>query len=383
MRKVLTIRETERGLLFRDGRIARFLEPGRYVFWDVRGALTWEIWDVSQPLVTTTWVEVIEKNHPQIADACLEVVRVLEGEVAVVSYDGQPRVLVRPGETRYFWTILKDIAVNRINVADNPRLSASELSGYEKAVSTAKSTSPPIVVARVEQHEVGLAFLDGELFETLGPGRHGFWQVGRKVTARTLDTRPTPLEITAQEILTKDRVSLRLTLTCFVRVTDARKAALSTPDYGQHVYKLVQFAIREAVAGRTLDEVLNDRETVDAQVVAHVREGLGDIGVEVTELGVKDVILPGDMRELINKVVEAEKTAQANLIRRREETAATRSLLNTARLMDENPTLMRLKELESLERVTEKIGRIDVQATSGEGLDALMHKLVTLRPRET
>ena len=105
-------------------------------------------------------------------------------------------------------------------------------------------------------------------------------------------------------------------------------------------------------------------------------------GIVVTELGIKDVILPGEMRELINRVVEAEKVAQANLIRRREETAATRSLLNTARLMEDNPTLLRLKELEALERVTEKIGRIDVHASSGEGLHAVVDKLVTLRPRD-
>ena len=221
-------------------------------------------------------------------------------------------------------------------------------------------TGPAIVTVTVPEANAGLVFFDGELVETQGPGRHGYWQVGRKVSARTFDTRPVPVEITAQEILTRDRVSLRVTLTSFVQVTDPKQAALGVPDYEAHVYKLVQFAVREAVGGRTLDEVLNDRVSVDEQIVEHVRRELGDIGVRVTELGVKDVILPGEMRELINKVVEAEKLAQANLIRRREETAATRSLLNTAKLMEDNPTLMRLKELETLERITEKIGRIDV-----------------------
>jgi regulator of protease activity HflC (stomatin/prohibitin superfamily) len=135
------------------------------------------------------------------------------------------------------------------------------------------------------------------------------------------------------------------------------------------------------VAGRTLDELLNDRAKVDREIVEHVRRALGDIGVRVTELGIKDVILPGEMRELINRVVEAEKVAQANLIRRREETAATRSLLNTAKLMADNPVLMRLKELEALERVTEKIGRIDVVAGSGEGLEVLTNRLVRLQPQ--
>src|SRR6195256_3499786 len=113
----------------------------------------------------------------------------------------------------------------------------------------------------------------------------------------------------------------------------------------------VPSGIREAVASRTLDEVLSAKNALDAELRSFVRERIAETGIEVTELGVKDVILPGEIRELVNKVVEAERTAKANLIRRQEETAATRSLLNTAKLMEDNPLLLRLKELESIERL--------------------------------
>ena len=146
------------------------------------------------------------------------------------------------------------------------------------------------------------------------------------------------------------------------------------------VYRLVQFAIREAVATRTLDEILAARDTIDREVRAFVTERAGTLGVEIGEIGVKDVILPGDVRELLNKVVEAERTAKANLIRRQEETAATRSLLNTARLMEDNPLLLRLKELEALEKLVEKVGRIDLHAGAGAGgFDALLQNLYRLR----
>jgi len=137
--------------------------------------------------------------------------------------------------------------------------------------------------------------------------------------------------------------------------------------------------LREAVASRTLDEVLAAKNALDAELRAFVRERLAETGIEVTELGVKDVILPGEIRELVNKVVEAERTAKANQIRRQEETAATRSLLNTAKLMEDNPLLLRLKELESLERLVEKVGRIDLHAGEGQGFDALLNKLVRLK----
>ena len=171
-------------------------------------------------------------------------------------------------------------------------------------------------------------------------------------------------------------------MTAFRRIVDPERVVAAVPDVDAWLYRLVQFAIREAVAGRTLDEVLSAKAALDAELRDYVRERIADSGVEVTELGVKDVILPGEIRELVNKVVEAERVAKANLIRRQEETAATRSLLNTAKLMEENPLLLRLKELESLERLVEKVGRIDLHAGDGQGFDALLNKLVRLKPAE-
>ena len=105
------------------------------------------------------------------------------------------------------------------------------------------------------------------------------------------------------------------------------------------------------------------------------REGVEGRGSGVRGVGVKDVILPGEMREILNGVVQAEKLAQANVTRRREEANATRSLLNTAKLIDESPVLMRLKELEALEKVTEKIDKLTVFG----GLDGVLRQLVTLK----
>ncbi len=381
MLKHFVIAENQRGLLIKDGRLIDVLDPGRHVYVDVLNRMSVETY-YAQGVFASPWAEIMEKRHPVLAKNYFETVRVGEGEVAIVMIDGRANYVVRPGQAVHVWKVLQEVEVLRLNVEDNPRLTKPQLVAYSKAVPTSDRTNAPIALVTVGETETGVVFFDGELADVLKPGRYGYWQVGRTVTTRTFDMRPLPVEVTAQEILTKDRVSLRVTLTSFVQVTDAPKAALATPDYKNHVYRLVQFAVREAIAGRTLDEVLNDRETVDGQIAAHVRRELGDIGVAVTELGVKDVILPGDMRELINRVVEAEKTAQANLIRRREETAATRSLLNTAKLMEDNPTLLRLKELEALERVTERIGRIDVHASSGEGLNVLVDKLVSLKARD-
>ena len=89
----------------------------------------------------------------------------------------------------------------------------------------------------------------------------------------------------------------------------------------------------------------------DEELRRLLRTRVAFFGVEIHALGIRDVILPGDMKELLNKVTEAKKAAEADLITRREEVAAVRSQANTARMLESNPTLMRLRELEVLEKI--------------------------------
>ena len=372
----VTVKDGERALLTRNGRLERVLEPGRHRLFDPRNELTAELFSVVRSEITADRYAVIKAARPDLAADLFELVETKANEIAIVSLDGRPAHLLAPWQTRAFWKVATSVEVERIDVADEPRISARHLAMIER-------NRPTIVTeAVVENHEAGLLFVEGRLVERLAPGRHAFWVVGRKIEVRRLDLRPAAVEITAQEMLTRDRIALRVTLTAFRRIVDPERVVATVPDVDAWLYRLVQFAIREAVAGRTLDEVLQAKAVLDAELRTYVRERVADSGVEVTELGVKDVILPGEIRELVNKVVEAERVAKANLIRRQEETAATRSLLNTAKLMEDNPLLLRLKELESLERLVEKVGRIDLHAGDGQGFDALLNKLVRLKPAD-
>ncbi len=279
-----------------------------------------------------------------------------------------------PWQAHAYWKVATGVSVERIDIATDPLVSARHLTLFVSARTRYMSETV------VENHEAGLLYLEGRLVQRLAPGRHTYWNVNRKVEVKRVDLRPQVVEITAQEMLTNDRIALRVTLTAFRRIVDPERAAAAANDVDTWLYRLIQFAIREAVAGRTLDEVLSARNVLDAELRDFVRARLGETGIEVSDIGVKDVILPGEIRDLVNKVVEAERTAKANLIRRQEETAATRSLLNTARLMEDNPLLLRLKELESLEKLVEKVGRIDLHAGEGQGFDALLDRLIRLKP---
>src|SRR5262249_25889493 len=125
---------------------------------------------------------------------------------------------------------------------------------------------------------------------------------------------------------------------------------------------------REFVAGVTLDELLEGREALTHYLEAQVLPRAEQFGLRVHRVGVKDVILPGEMKTLLNKVIEAEKAAAANVILRREDAAATRNMANTAKVIAENPVLMRLKELETMKDIAEKIDEIKlVMGTDGLG----------------
>ena len=372
----VVVRDDERAFLTRDGRFERLLEPGRHREFDPRNQLKAEVVKVVQAELPAERALLYEKTQPRLATENFVIVQPQSHEVAIVSMDGAPKHLVLPHTTRAFWKTLTLVEIETIDTQADMRVAKEHLVKLDIA------RARIVVHDVIQSHEAGLLFVDGDFVEQLPAGQHAFWAVNREVKIIKVDLRPTPLEVTAQEILTKDRVGIRVTLTAFYKIVDAIKATTGTGDLANTLYRLVQFAIREAVATRTLDDILAARDTIDQEVRAYVTARVGDLGVELDEIGVKDVILPGDVRELLNRVVEAERVAKANLIKRQEETAATRSLLNTARLMEDNPLLLRLKELEALEKLVEKVGRIDLHTGGGAaGLEALLKNLYRLAER--
>jgi regulator of protease activity HflC (stomatin/prohibitin superfamily) len=184
------------------------------------------------------------------------------------------------------------------------------------------------------------------------------------------------MEVTGQEIMTQDKVSLRISFVCNYRVTDYVRILTDIDDYAGQIHIAAQLALRECVGSRSLDDILADKEEISRSVFECLRAKEKELFVTFTDAGVKDIILPGEIRDIMNTVLVAEKRAQANVITRREEVASTRSLLNTARLMDENRTLYRLKELEHIEHICENVGSISLNG-SGDVLSQLMNMLKT------
>lgn len=217
----------------------------------------------------------------------------------------------------------------------------------------------------VGEGETGLLYFDHVMQAPLTKGVYRFWNYKHTITSQVIDMRQKELDITGQEILTKDKIGIRMNVACLYKIRDAVEFASTVTDLNGQLYVAVQLAIREIVGNCKLDEILEAKERISGELYKILKEREGMFCVTFLTAGIKDIILPGEIREIMNSVLVAEKTAQANVIARREEVASTRSLLNTAKLMEENKTLYKLKEMEYLERICEKVGEISVNGNAG------------------
>ena len=358
----------ERALVYRDRNLERVLTPGKY--WLVGRGLDVQVYDVSKAELELPRAEVLVAEARELLEPYVQIVELGDTELGLVYKNESLTGVLGPGARRLYWRGPVKVRVDVRDIANEYAVDASTARVLTRALG-ATALAPVLGVVEVPDTSVGLLIVDGELREVLKPGATAYWKYQRNLKVELAELRLQAMEVAGQEILSRDKVSLRLNLTAMWQVTDAVKARSVVSNAAEYVYKELQLALREAVGTRTLDELLTDKGAIDREVAASAVK-LEASGLAVRSVGVKDVILPGEMKTILNQVVEAEKVAQANLIRRREETAATRSLLNTARLMEENPTLLRLKELETLEKVTEKVGSLTVYG----GLEGVLKNLV-------
>ena len=376
----IVIARHERGLLFRDRSLEAVLAPGVHRIADPHRRVEVEVQDISGVEFKHPHLDVLVRAVPALITDHLVIARLGDDEAGLVYVDGVLAGVLPPGSRRYYWKDAADVRVERVHLGADPEVPepVRRLLARPRADSPfAMARNRHVHVAEVADRHVGLLLVDGRLVRTLDPGLYAYWTFNRTVQVEQIDQRLQPMEIQGQEILTRDKVTIRVNLTASYRVSDPVKARSSLDRFTEYLYRELQFGLRQAVGTRTLDALLENKGQLDQSILDHVRENASAHGIEVTKVGVKDLILPGDMRELLNQVVEAEKAAQANVIKRREETAATRSLLNTAKLMDENPTLMRLKELEALEKVADKVDRLTVFG----GLDGVLNDTVRIGVR--
>ena len=372
--KKIDLADNEKAFLYRRNRFARVLEPGRYRYFDPFAEIRIERFDITRRELEHNLAKLLVTIFKDKTRNHLEAYRLGEQEIGLLYADKQLVEILAPGSFRIFWKSPEKIELKRVDISETYRLDSELLAVLDKVQISglAPKLATAVYYTEVEDNHVGLLMVNGKLEQQLQPGIYGFWKYQRNILVKHIDLRIQNLEVSGQEILTKDKVSLRLNLSAAFRVEDPLVAQSKLVDFNDFLYREFQLQLREAVGAGTLDQLLADKDSLNQVITEGIRSRVAEYGISVVSVGIRDIILPGDMKTILNQVVEAEKSAEANLIKRREETAATRSLHNTAKMMEDNPTLMRLKELEVLEKVTGHIGNINVYS----GLEGVMNDLV-------
>ncbi|WP_458232239.1 SPFH domain-containing protein [Roseateles sp. P5_E8] len=375
--KRVTVKKNERGILLRNGDFERVLQPGAHWLFAGLDTLKVELFAISSPAFVHPLTDYLMAREPEVVAAEFLRVELGEHEAGLRSENGVLVEVLPPATRRLYWLGLVDVQVEVIDLRASAELPAALAARLAQPQLRPRAVTGLAGVLQVEVPETGAGLLrvDGKVERLLTAGSYAFWKFGRNVAVELVDLRLQALEVTGQEILTRDKVSLRLNLSATWRYIDLLRAFEQLAKPADHLYRELQFGLRAAVGTRTLDELLENKSVIDEVVTAQVTAKLAGYGLQLDGVGVKDIVLPGEMKTILAQVVEAGKAAEANVIRRREETAATRSLLNTAKVMEDNPVALRLKELETLERVAERIDKISVFG----GLDQVLNGLVKLR----
>ena len=324
--KLVKIRSYEIGIHFRDrefkgllGRtslVRRSAQPG-----------TRQCGLAARPWLVHEKLDVIVRSGA-LADRAI-VLDLKDYERALVWIDGRFSHLLPPGLYAY-WTGVRQVKVEVID-ARKVRFEHADL----PVISRAQMAERVLELAVVEPHNLGVLFIDGECQGTLLPGRYAFWKNMAQVKLVQQDMREAMIDITGQDIMTADKVTLRVNAVATYRVTDARQAVSVVDDAKQALYREAQLSLRAVVGGRELDAFLTDKDAVANELAAMVRPRASALGVELISVGIRDIIMPGEMKDLMNKVTEARRQTKPTTATARAAPSAVRPI----RLLQDNPTL--------------------------------------------
>lgn len=350
-KETIDVSLTERAFLVENEVPVRYLRPGRTKVWALGKKIG---------VVRVRTSELVAELAPELRTLVpveeLVRVRVSATQRGLIVKRGRPVRVLLQGD--YDVWVQDDVTVEVLDVSG---VECAPLRDEARAVLVSKGYSD----VTVPEGSIGLRFVDGLIDAMLPPGKHAAWTVQHDVNFVCIDLRERIVAITGQDVMTKDKVTLRMNASVTMRVADAKRVATASKDAEAALYLATQLALRDAVAAASVEQLLAQRELLSDAMLPVLRARADELGLAVVDVGVKDLILPGEMRSLFNRVIEAQKEAEANVIARREETAAVRSMAQTAKVLQENPLLVRLKELEAYKELAAKVGTLHV--VMGEG----------------
>jgi hypothetical protein len=286
-----TVRKHERGILFRNGDFERFLAPAVYRFFDPNKRVDVERFDLTQPKFEHRLMDYLVRWQPEAIEDLFLHVETSAGQIAVVYRNGHPWTYVPPERRALFWKGVVRVTAEIVDVANEivvpHRIAQTFLT--ERQALRASAFDGAIYVREVPEAHVGLLFVDGRFVRELPPGVHALWKIGRNIAVELVDLRVKALEVSEQELFTKDKEGLRVHLNASYRFRDVELTLKSIRDPVDFLYKEIQLGLRSAVAKRSLDALLEHKGSIDRDVFTRVHDKLAALGIDLTEVGVNEL----------------------------------------------------------------------------------------------
>lgn len=367
------IKNDQRAFVYKNGSLKTILASGAHNFPSLFSAYEVDIQhiNVSDTRFWGTESNILTSSYPELVTDFFYEFDIKDHEIGIVYRDGNLHGSLKGGQKHLYWRWFWEYTCETIDVKNNPEIDMKQYSSVKNLITAGEWLAS---YHMIHSHELAVLEINGTIDKVLKPGEYIFSTLHNKIQVESYDTRLQNLDVSGQEILTKDKISIRLNISVNFMIDDIKVFHSRFAEGYDYIYQKAQFIIRELASSKKLDELLESKNEVSNELEKLLTKALTDSGLKIHFVWIKDIILPWDMRDIMNQVIEAEKKSQINMIQRRDETATTRSLLNTAKLLEDNPLLLRLKELETLENVIDKVGNVNVS----NGLDGLLKDFVKI-----
>jgi regulator of protease activity HflC (stomatin/prohibitin superfamily) len=273
--------EHQRALVFRNGALARVLRPGVHWLLDPLLRLRVEVVSIRDGWLAHPDVELMVKSGRLGAE--VRVVDLKAHQRAVVWADGRLEAVLKPG-LYALWTAVREVRVDVVEATG--ALFAHE---QMEALMALPGTAAVLEPVAVEAGHVGLLFRDGRHEKTLAPGAYALWRGVARARVADVDLREQVVDVAGQEIMTADKVTLRLNAVVTYKVVDALRAVTAVADHTQALYREAQLALRAVVGARTLEALLGEKDAVARDLDGALRTRVAGLGLEVVSLGIRDV----------------------------------------------------------------------------------------------
>jgi len=203
-----------------------------------------------------------------------------------------------------------------------------------------------ISIITLYDYEKGLHYKNGRLIGLVGEGRHLVFRSFSSI--ERVDVRKASLCVPAQEVFTKDKIFVKVTLGGQYRIVDPIRARHVSAHAETQFYSRVQIALRDEVALLTIDAFLDERKDVASRIEKYVQSSTEELGLSVESITIKDIIVPASIRRAYAGILEAQKEARKKLEQARGEQAVLRNLANSSAMYDKNPALLQARLIQAL-----------------------------------